>query len=102
MSTCIEDVLNSRIESLTLATSLLIEDLIELAEACEIEVCLISLKNSLTRSLRAQKFVCRHVEDDTDVKALDSLLAAIEMFCRVCLISDIIIRLHSSDSVNMI
>jgi hypothetical protein len=101
MNICIEDVLNSRIESLILATSLLIEDLIELAKACEIEICLISLENSLTRSFKAQKFVCRHVKNDTDVKTLDNLLIAIKMFCRICLISDIIIKLHSFDFANM-
>jgi hypothetical protein len=101
MNTCIEDVLNSRTRSLTLATSLLIEDLIELAKACEIEVCLISLKDSLTRFFKAQKFVCRHVENDIDVKTLNSLLAAIKTFCRICLISDIVVKRHSSDFANM-
>lgn len=101
MNTCIGRVLDSRTGSLTLATSLLIEGLIELAEDCEVEVCLISLEDSLTRPPRAQEFVCRHVEVETGVEALDTLLAAIEVFRRVCLVSDIAVRRRPSGSASM-
>ncbi len=101
MSICIDDFLDFRTRSLTSVASLLIADLIELVKSCDAEACLLSLKNSLTTPFRAQEFVCRHVEDDVGVKALESLSVVINVFYELCLRSEFVVRRRRFDSANM-
>lgn len=101
MSTCIGGFLDSRTRSSTPVASLLVAGLIELVESCDAEACLLWLKNSLTTPSRAQEFICRHVEDDVGVEALDGLSAVIEVFCELCLGSEFVVRRRRSGSASM-